>query len=125
MPRQALLSPPLLKERLPVWSALSDLFLDTELDERDHQRIATILRQSPYSVSQLEAILRDEITPAFGCNLASVAGEWEGWSEASVREIMEASLRKTSVSAWLARIGTRFAWRAIQTDWHRIRTLLD
>ena len=29
-------------ERLPVWEALSEFFLDTELDETDHERIARV-----------------------------------------------------------------------------------
>jgi hypothetical protein len=125
MDRHALLTPRLLTERLPVWSALSDLFLDTQLDESDHRRIAIALRQSSYSALELHHILRDEVTPAFGWNLAAAAGEWAGWTDEAVQEIMTRSLRKWAVTTWLARVGTRFAWRSIQPDWHSIRALLD
>ena len=80
-------------ERLPVWTALSDLFLDTELLDADIQRIAEVLAKSPYGVAEIADILRDEVLPAFAQNLLSLAGEWVPWSDAEVRGIMERSLR--------------------------------
>ncbi|WP_404477359.1 hypothetical protein [Novosphingobium sp. BL-52-GroH] len=64
----------ILATRLPVWTALSHLFLDTELDAHDVGRIARVLEQSPYVTSEIEAILRDEVLPAFGGNLLSTWG---------------------------------------------------
>lgn len=73
-------------ERMPVWSALSELFLDTELQEEDHQRIAQILSASPYSAKKLDEILRFEVTPVLKYNLSSIAGEWTGFDESWLRE---------------------------------------
>jgi hypothetical protein len=123
--RTALWPQPVIAERLPVWTALSELFLDTELMDDDHQRIAAILHQSPYSVAELERILRNEVTPAFGFNLAAVAGEWAGWTDEAVQEIMVKSLRRKPFPAWLTRFVTSFAWKSIQHDWQRILALLD
>lgn len=73
-------------ERTPVWTALSELFLDTELQEDDHSRIARVLAASPYSEEKLDEILRFEVTPVLRGNLLSVAGEWAGFDEAWLRE---------------------------------------
>ena len=64
------------EERLLVWDALSELFLDTELSERDVKRLADGLAQSPYSIAELKDILYFEVYPACKWNLLSVAGEW-------------------------------------------------
>lgn len=43
-----------LRDRRPVWSALSELFLDTRLLSADLDRIAKSLAASPYSIEKLE-----------------------------------------------------------------------
>lgn len=61
--------------RAPVWSALADLFLDTDvslLREADARTLAA----SPYGIDQIERILLDEVTPAVAWNLRQIAGEW-------------------------------------------------
>lgn len=73
-------------ERAPVWTALSELFLDTELQESDHERIARVLADSPYSEEKLSEILRFEVTPVLKGNLLSIAGEWAGFDEDWLRE---------------------------------------
>jgi hypothetical protein len=76
----------IIDERMPVWKALSELFLDTELQENDHRRIARVLSVSPYSEKKLDEILRFEVTPVLKWNLLSIAGEWAGFDEAWLRE---------------------------------------
>jgi hypothetical protein len=66
-------------ERFPVWDALSEFFLDTELDNRDYERISKILAKSKYSIKEMQAILYYEVYPACKWNLFSVAGEWAGF----------------------------------------------
>ncbi len=79
---------PRAEERAPVWNALSELFLDTELQGDDHERIARILAASPYSEKKLEEILLFEVTPVLKANLMCAAGEWTGFDEAWMREKM-------------------------------------
>lgn len=67
--------------RLPVWRVLSELFLDTELDDRDYQQIAKVCDASPYTVKELEHILFNEVWPVLHANLYSVAGNWSGWND--------------------------------------------
>jgi len=81
-------------ERMPVWSALSELFLDTELQKEDHERIATVLAASPYSESKLEEILRFEVTPVLRGNMLSMAGVWSGFDEDWLREKLAPNIER-------------------------------
>src|SRR5689334_20220173 len=49
--------------RRPVWYAMSDLFLDTELDDDVLQDMAKTLAASPYSIDELDKILFCEVYP--------------------------------------------------------------
>ena len=73
--------------RRPVWEALSEMFLDTEVSDGQSWR-ATRLARSPYSLEELEEILIEEVYPICKDNLYSVAGVWEGfdlaWLEQSI-----------------------------------------
>ncbi len=105
---------PKIDERLPVWQALSQLFLDTELQEGDFARIADVLASSPYSEDKIEEILRFEVTPACHWNLLSVAGEWVGFNDEWLREKISP---KMDTRPWLR-------WpisRMIRKDWNRTR----
>src|SRR5436190_10451458 len=66
--------------RRPVWIALADLFLDTDV-RMSYPYIARTLAESPYSMEDLRRILDDEVTPVVQGNLLSVAGEWAGFDE--------------------------------------------
>ena len=70
-----------LANRRPVWEALSDLFLDTDVSPSRAWR-ASLLAASPYSVEELERILINEVYPICKYNLISVAGEWTGFDQA-------------------------------------------
>lgn len=65
-----------IEKRLPVWNALSDLFLDTELDEVTHKYIAKVIMESGYEPDEIHSILWREVFPAVGDNLRIVTGEW-------------------------------------------------
>lgn len=118
--------------RSPVWWALSDIFLDTELQPYDHRHIAKVIRRAGYSIAEAEAILRNEVAPVFLVNLLSVAGEWTSWPEDFVRERILERLQKREHAGLLARtvsrlrdpIRNRFAARFVSKDWGEVRKLL-
>lgn len=73
-------------ERFPVWDALSEFFLDTELDKEDYKRISKILANSKYTIKELQEILHFEVYPACKWNMFSVAGEWAGFHPAWITD---------------------------------------
>jgi hypothetical protein len=81
-----------LRQRRPVWAALSDLFLDTDTSLTRSWRVG-VLAASPYSIEELQGILLDEVYPVCRSNLRSIAGEWTGfdseWLEASILRRMQ------------------------------------
>lgn len=111
-----------LLRRRPVWEALSEFFLDTELDEARLREIAGILLVSGYSVAELDDILTQELAPLLYINGLAVAGTWEGfnvdWIE---REILAG--RHLAIRRWYnlpARLICRwFAREAKDQYWFR------
>jgi len=70
-----------IERRKPVWAALSELWLDTELEDDDLQRIAGVMKRSEYSINELRDIYLFEVAPVVFPNLLTVAGEWAGFDE--------------------------------------------
>jgi hypothetical protein len=109
-----------LERRRPVWDALSELFLDTELQPEDHRRIARILSTSGYSEPELEQILRLEVGPTLLPNLLSVAGEWAGFDLGW----LEAEILRGERHLWLRWLPGVITTRVVRHDWARVRALL-
>ena len=75
-----------IEKRFPVWEALSELFLDTELDEITHKYIGKVILESAYTPEEIHSILWREVFPAVGDNLRCVAGEWAGFNPEWLKE---------------------------------------
>ena len=101
--------------RIPVWNALSELYLDTDV-ALSHPYIVRTLAASPYSLDELHEMLMYDVHPALYPNLMSVAGEWAGFDETWLLERI-ATIRRQSrwrrrITHWFARdIGAQ--WRAL------------
>lgn len=110
-----------LERRRPVWEAMSRLFLDTDLDQREMDQIAAILRASGYTPAELDAILWREVCPVLGRNLLSVAGEWSGFDIAALeRQILRRPPGRWR--SWPSRLG---AGHLVRKAWARLRHLLE
>ena len=83
-----------IEKRKPIWIALSDFYLDTELQESDFRYIALKIIESPYSFEKVKEINKYEIFPVLQANLMSVAGEWAGFDEKWLVESITESLAK-------------------------------
>lgn len=105
--------------RIPVWIALSELYLDTDVSVF-HDAIAETLAASPYSVDDLRDILMDDVHPALHANLMSVAGEWAGFDEAWLIERIEAVGRQPR---WRRRISHWFV-RDIDAQWRALEPMI-
>jgi len=113
-----------IKRRTPVWCALADLFLDTEMQAYGHRYIADVIAQSGYSDAEVETILRTEVAPVFHVNLRSVAGEWAGWSEEEITEMVVNRLDNPAwwqKISWLRKIILNRHMMLVAGDWHEIR----
>lgn len=109
-----------LEQRHPVWCALAELFLDTELQSTDYDHIATVISKAELSVREAEKILKEEVAPVFTPNVVGVAGEWAGWSEEFVTKRVLAYLNAWAVQRAIARFRGRrhhtlyiSAWREV------------
>lgn len=105
-----------LKIRKPLWIALSDLFLDTELQEYNHAHIATAMFESGYSFAEIEDILMLEVFPVCIANLHSVAGEWAGFHEDWVIKMIIKAKRPNRYRQWV----NRSNFWMIKKDWDKV-----
>lgn len=108
-----------IRERMPVWDALSEFFLDTELQEDDHKRIARVLADSPYSEREIWEILRFEVYPPCHFNLLCVAGEWSSFGEGFLTDKVAPRCGRRP----------RFTWPILhhwmfRAHWNKVRNLL-
>ncbi|WP_256659993.1 hypothetical protein [Pseudomonas sp. LS-2] len=82
--------------RLKIWQALSEFFLDTEVEQAAFNHVAKTIEESGYTLTEVHSILWFEVFPVLQGNLKSVAGEWAGWPDEwllkyiSVRELAPA-----------------------------------
>ena len=84
-------------QRIPIWIALSEFYLDTELDESDFDRIANKIKASPYSFDEVKKINKYEVFPVLGYNLLDVAGEWAGFDETWLIDSILKSIEKKNL----------------------------
>ena len=112
-----------IERRKPVWAALSELWLDTELTQDDLQRIAGVMKRSGYSVPQLREIYLFEVAPVVFPNLLVVAGEWAGFDEewlftqatkrARKRSLSLRAFVRIGIGKWLMTYATERHWDAL------------
>ena len=103
--------------RLPLWVAMSDLFLDTEPGDQTYARIANVIGHSTFSPDEAETIFRQEVAPSFAANLINVAGEWQGWDEEFVSARVLSHARSLSGKIAILIHGKR----SIDEKWSKIR----
>ena len=69
------------QQRLPLWRAFSEFFLDTELDAVSFEYVAREIRASGLSLAEAESVLWNEVFPVLAQNLLDLAGVWAGWPD--------------------------------------------
>jgi hypothetical protein len=108
-----------LDARIPVWTALSELYLDTEVSAY-RAAIAATLAASPYPLDALHEILMDEVHPVLYPNLLSVAGAWAGFDEPW---LIERILTVRRQPRWRRRISHWFA-RDVGVEWRTLEPMI-
>ncbi len=117
-----------LRRRRPVWKAFSELFLDTQLSERDIRRVAGIAADSGYTIKELRDIHLMEVAPAIGKNLRSIAGEWAGFNEKWLYERCAQNLIRRNTFIRFRNFLLRRFRRCNycnESDWNRVVRCID
>ena len=105
--------------RRPVWIALSDLYLDTELQAGDYEHIRDVILASGYTLDEVERILRFEVGPVLGLNLLSVAGVWSGFDP---DWLVDSILQRQR--SWRRCLPSFLGFRMVRDAWERVRDLM-
>ncbi|WP_430907002.1 DUF7079 family protein [Maribacter sp. 2-571] len=115
-----------LTHRKPVWTALSELYLDTELQDYSYRHIAKQFQASPYSLTQIKEINRSEVFPVLCLNLISVAGVWTGFDEDWLIKTIVHKRKRNNPFKRLAYVFCYFCMKGTFKEyWERIETELQ
>ena len=111
-----------INQRKPLWLALSDLFLDTELEEFTLTHIAKTMKESGYSLKEINAILMLEVFPVCISNLYPLpGGVWSGFDENDLVKAIISAKRPNRFKQWIL----RRSFKLIQEDWEKILQQYD
>lgn len=99
-----------LARRRPVWSAMSDLFLDTEV-RWNVPHVARVCAESGYDDEALERIFWAEVFPEAIPNMLGVAGEW------AILELNEAALIRRANHPSIPWLTRRAHGGMVDTEW--------
>ena len=86
-----------LEKRKPLWTAFSDLWLDTEVSQITLNYIAREMKASGYSLAELKHIYQHEVAPVIYQNLLVVAGEWDGFDQTWLHDKIQQNLNKPKI----------------------------
>lgn len=114
--------------RMDAWLALSELFLDTTLDDGDIAAIVRQLQATGLAPGELEHIYEEEVAPVCWHNLLALpGGAWTGFrKEALVRAIVTQLRRPPWLHDvnFIRRLRVR-RWTAMsRRDWLRVKARL-
>ncbi|MGC3972229.1 MAG: hypothetical protein QM775_34280 [Pirellulales bacterium] len=116
-----------IERRRPLWLALSQLWLDTELTDADLARIARTMTDSGLSLAALREVYVAEVAPAVYWNSLAVAGAWSGFDEDRLCErivdILRNRPRRTRFMAWFPPT-RRLMTYATERHWRRFVELI-
>lgn len=83
-----------LEQRRRIWLALSELYLDTELDAHDFSHVARVSKSSGFSLAEARRIDAYEVAPLVGRNLWVPAGVWSGFDTSWLYQNCEINFNK-------------------------------
>jgi hypothetical protein len=104
--------------------AISELFLDAELDAADFSRLRDRLRESGLTLPELDEVYFDEVAPILYGNLSSVAGVWSGFDAAWLEQQITRAKRHRGIP-FVARVRRYLVTRTTIEDWRCLRAMLE
>ncbi len=112
--------------RTPIWIALSELYLDTELQDADYKTIARIIVESAYTIDEVKKINKYEVFPVLYQNLLSAAGVWNGFDkEWLVAEIIKSINKRTQLKTLNMAAAFTTQKSQFKEAWKKIEKNLD
>lgn len=113
--------------RKPVWEALAELWLDTDLTEEDLNWMVRVLRSSGYSIDEIRDIYLFEVAPVIHNLLFSQNVVWSTYqSHVLFEKIIHYCQRPHRIShffirLWIGRL--RLTWATDFQWWRLVREL--
>jgi hypothetical protein len=112
--------------RTPMWCALAELFLDTEMEVRNYRDVAEAAQAGGFSIEEVRRILEAEVFPAFVFNILDIAGEWAGFHPDDVRKRVLGVLGQISGyrprnPSWTLLFRSKF----MATEWPKVEAALE
>ncbi|QHN02419.1 hypothetical protein FTO74_02805 [Granulicella sp. WH15] len=114
--------------RVPVWTALAQLFSDNKMQGADYDAVSAVLRGAGLDAAAARHILVHEVAPVFYEQLDEAAEKnWTGWSAAEVERMMREFLaRSASRRKWLGVQAGRMSRRVMLGGWDAVeRRMLE
>lgn len=105
--------------RRAAWEALSELYLDTDVDAL-RSSVARRLAALPLALAELEHILLTEVHPVLRTNLLSVAGVWTGFDA----DGLAAAIRHHRARPRWRRLFDRFLRGEAERQWRLLAPLI-
>lgn len=112
--------------REALWLALSELWLDTELQAFQHAHIARVLQDSDLPLEEIEAILLYEVAPVVWRNAQCVAGVWAGFDRSWLTGACHRNQQKRG-KLWhrlRCRLLRKLMLGPVKEDWQKVKDLL-
>ncbi len=117
-----------IQNRKPLWAALSDLWLYTELSADDLEHIARVMAESGLTIAELRRVYLVEVAPVVYGNLLSVAGEWmlfdEEWLSDRILHNLRNRPRRTRFWSWFPLTRCLLTY-ATERHWKKLVELVD
>jgi len=108
-----------IEERLPAWEALSEFFLDTELQQEDHERVARTLAATRFTEAEIENILICEVCPV--CRWNVFWWEWIGFDPNWLKAQLTPRIGTAPRFKFLFKLTHEWLYRR---HWQKVRQLI-
>ncbi len=111
--------------RLPIWTALAQLFRDNAMHGADYDQLAAELRSSGQTAESARHILVHEVAPVFYETLTVKGGDGTGWAAETVAAMMREFLQLSeSRQKWLRVQAGRMSRRVMLGGWEQVEQRL-
>jgi hypothetical protein len=110
-----------IRSRLPIWTALAQLFRDHALHGEDYDRLAADLLVAGHTAESARHILVHDVSPVFYESLTLQGGNAAGWSAQEVETLMREFFAKSEARRkWLRVQAGRMSRRVMLGPWEQL-----